>query len=416
MIRRYSSRLQFAITATVLANTLQWFDFSLFGLMLPLFIKLFFPDEGGSFFFLLFALGALARPFGGIVFGYLGDTLGRKTALVRTVLFMTIPIFLVAMLPSYQQIGVTAGILLGLLYIFQGFCVGGEFPGSIVFLEETSPPPIRGYIGSWSYFGVILGMLLVSVDVYELNQNLSQNDMELWGWRLPFYMGALIGVIGTIMRHFIHETPSFSEAKQYGHLVKRPLFNTFHRHKKSLLQGMGVYLLDVIGFNLILIYSSYFYYHQYNLTLSQTFKLNIFSISILLVGIPLMAKFGNWVGNLKLAKWAAAAIFLCAYPLYWLISQNTMGAIYIGQGLLIFLLSAYVCNMPVILFRLYPTEVRYTCVGVAINFSVALFGGTAPYLVHLLIQATHLSAVPSFYICAASLLSFLTLRRIHLTG
>jgi MHS family proline/betaine transporter-like MFS transporter len=410
LISRYSSKLQYAIIATILGNMLQWFDFSLFGMMLPIFTTLFFPGKESSFFFVLFAFGAFARALGGLFFGYLGDTLGRKSALVGTILFMTIPISLVAILPPYKEIGITAGILLGILYVFQGFCVGGEFPGSIVFLEESAPPNKRGSIGSWSYFGVTLGMLLVAIDLYELNRNLSSENLQNWGWRFPFYMGAIIGVIGALMRHYLKETPIFQEARQTGQILKKPLADTFRMHKKALLTGMAIYLLDVIGFNLILIYSGYYFSNQFKLDLHQSFKINMMSVLILLIFIPIMGKFGNRIGNHRLAKISAICMFVFAYPLYWILGQNTLAAIYSAQGILVFILASYVCNMPVILFELYPTKVRYTCVGVAINFSVALFGGTCPILIHYLINLTGLSILPSFYLMIAAAISFFTLR------
>jgi MHS family proline/betaine transporter-like MFS transporter len=415
-IRRYSSRLQYAILATIMGNMLQWFDFSLFGMMLPLFMELFFPNKDASFFFVFFAIGGMARPIGGLVFGYLGDTSGRKAALVRTILLMTIPILLVALLPSYKNIGVMSGVLLAGLYIFQGFCVGGEFPGSIVFLEETAPAGQRGFIGSWSYFGVILGMFLVSVDIYELNHRMSPENLVNWGWRLPFYMGAAIGVVGILMRVFLHETPVFKEAQLIGHLVKKPLLDTLRKHKRILLKGLGIYILDAVGFNVILIFSSYYYFEHHHLSMVQAFKINVLSVFFILILIPIMGKFGNWIGNHRLAKAASICMFLFAYPLYLLIGTNAILAIFIGQTLLLFFLAAYVCNMPVILFQLYPTEVRYTCVGIAINFSVAIFGCTAPFVTHYIIKLSNHPSVPGIYLMLAGLVAFLILRTIKSTG
>lgn len=227
-----SARLHFAITASVIGNALQWFDFSLFGMMLPLFMRLFFPTENTSFFLILYAIGVCARPIGGLVFGYMGDTRGRKIAIVRTIIFMTIPILLVALLPTYSQIGIAASFLLTILYLFQGFCVGGEFPGTIVFILESAPPKMRGFVGIWPYFGASLGILLVSLDIFWIEQNLSPEALESWGWRLPFFLGTIVGVIGTIMRHFLHETPLFQEAQHVGHLLHKPILDSFQNHKK----------------------------------------------------------------------------------------------------------------------------------------------------------------------------------------
>lgn len=409
--KSYSIRLQFIILATVLGNLLQWFDFSLFGIMLPLFMKLFFPDRDRTIFFILFAFGALARPIGGLIFGYLGDTLGRKTALVRTILFMTIPIFLVALLPTTKEIGYIAGFFLLVLYLFQGICVGGEFTGSMIFLTESSPPRLRGFLGSWAYFGVTLGMFLVAIDVYELNQNLSLKALQDWGWRIPFFMGALVGIIGIFMRHFLHETPIFKEAKQYGHLVKKPLFDTIRKHKKNLFKGMGIYLLDSLGFNLVLVYSNFYFLDDHKLGLPQTFRINILTLFTSLLFFPLMGKLGNYIGNVKLAKWATVLIFVFAYPLYLCITQKeNLHLLLFGQALVNILNVTYACNMPMVLYNLYPTEVRYTCTAVVINCTVAFFGGTAPILAHTFIHDYHFKMMPSIYLMIGAVIAFLLLR------
>jgi MHS family proline/betaine transporter-like MFS transporter len=409
-IRQYSSKLQFAITATVLGNLLQWFDFSLFGMMLPLFMLLFFPEEQGSFFFILYAFGACARPLGGLFFGYVGDTRGRKSALVKTILCMTLPILLVALLPSHKQIGMASGILLGIIYLFQGFCVGGEFPGSIVFLTESSPPKLRTFVGSWSYFGVVLGMLLVSLDIFMMEQSLTKEALTSWGWRLPFFVGAVIGMIGLFMRRFLHETPVFQEARKEGLLVQRPLMDTFRKEKVRLLKGFGIYLTDAIGFNLIIIFSNYYYSKYIGLSLGECFRLNLFTVFIVLCFIPIFGKIGNFMGTVRLARWASLALFVFAFPLYSLIEQKSLFSIYLAQGILGFILTAYVSNMPAILYALFPTRVRYTCVGIVVNFSVALFGGTAPLIAHTLIDLTKYPILPSFYLMSGALVSFFCLR------
>ncbi|HSX10933.1 MAG TPA: MFS transporter [Chlamydiales bacterium] len=418
LIRRYSSKLQFVITATVMGNLLQWFDFSLFGLMLPIFLKLFFPNTASSFLLVLYACGALARPVGGIVFGYIGDTLGRKYALIKTILFMTIPILLVACLPSYKQIGITASILLGAIYCFQGFCIGGEFPGSVVFLCESAPPKQRGYVGSWAYFGVALGLFLVSFDIFELELNLPTQVLLDWGWRIPFFIGAFVGAIGFFMRHFLHETPIFQEAKAVGHLVHKPLFDTVHKHKKMLLIAIGIFVLDAVAFNLIIIFSNFYYTEYFGLTLRESFKLNVFVVFLFLILMPILGKIGNHVGNIRFAKGSAWAMLLLVFPLYLLIAQKTLLCFYLGQGALAIILAAYLCNMPGIVYDLFPTPVRYTCVACAINFSVALFGGTAPFIVQKLIGMSGFTLLPSLYLMVGALISLLclsTLKRAQLS-
>jgi MHS family proline/betaine transporter-like MFS transporter len=412
-LRKYSSRLRFVVAATVIGNLLEWFDFALFGMMAPLFAHLFFAKEEASVDlpFLFFALSAAARPIGGIVFGYLGDRSGRKTALVRTIVLMTIPILLIGILPSYVQIGSAATFLLACFCFFQGFCMGGEFPGSIVFLEETAPPKLRGYVGSWAYFGVLFGMCLGAIDIYLLQENLSKEDFEAWGWRLPFLFGAILGLMGIFLRRLLHETPIFQEAKTIGHLVQRPLADSIQKHWKTLLQGVGIMLVDAIGFNLIIVFCTSYFIHHLSLSAKTSFILNAFTVAVGLLTIPFAGKLSSRIGPVRLIQWALGALFFGAFPLYFLITSGSLLWIFIGQGLLVALLAGYLCNLPAILCKLFPTEVRYSCCGLVINVSVALFGGTAPLFINYLLDKTEWDVVPALYLCLAALVSFYSLKK-----
>ena len=224
-------------------------------------------------------------------------------------------------------------------------------------------------------------------------------------------MGALVGVIGIFMRHFLHETPIFSDAKQFGHLVKRPILDTIKKHKKALVQGIAVYLLDILGYNLVLIYSNFFFLEVHKFSLSEVYKINIFTLFTSLIFFPIMGRFGNYIGNVRLAKWAAILIFIFACPMYFLISQNYLPLIYLGQGVVNVLIVSYACNMPMILYRIFPTEVRYTCTALVINLTVAVFGGTSPLIVHIIITHYGLKIMPGFYLMIGAIVGFFTLRK-----
>jgi MHS family proline/betaine transporter-like MFS transporter len=412
-LRKYSSKLQFVVGATIVGNMLEWFDFALFGMMAPLFATLFFSKEDASVDlpFLFFALSAAARPIGGIVFGYMGDRLGRKTALLRTIVLMTIPIFLIGILPSYVQIGGAATVFLAIFCFFQGFCMGGEFPGSVVFLVESSPPKLRGYIGSWAYFGVLFGMCLGAVDIYILNQSLSASDFKAWGWRLPFFFGAILGLIGIFLRRLLHETPLFQEAKTASQLVNKPFTASLQKHKKELLQGLGIMVADAVGFNLIIVFCTSYFIHHLHLSAKLSFLLNAYTVIVGMLAIPLAGKLSSRIGPVRLIQMALAALFFGALPLYLLIASGTIFWIFIGQGLLVALLASYLCNLPAIICKLFPTEVRYSCCALIINFSVAIFGGTTPLLINYLLDKTEWHFMPALYLMVAAVISFYSLKK-----
>lgn len=402
--------LRLAIGATVLGNILEWYDFALMGMLAPLFSRLFFADGFSlSHPLFFFAIGSFFRPIGGMIFGYLGDKSGRKVALIKTIILMTIPVFIISILPSYAQIGITATLIMCLICIFQGICTGGEFPGSIVFLIETAPKKKQGYVGCWAYFGALLGMLLSALDLYCIDSNLSRADFESWGWRLPFVVGTILGIAGILLRRMLHETPAFLKEKKAGDLLYDPLFTSFQKYKKVLLKGLGIFILDAVGFNLIIVFSSTYFAETLKLSLKEVFAINTFTILVALVLIPFAGKLSNHYGCLRLSKWALWAMILLAFPLYQLMDPQALWTIYSAQAGLALLLALYLANLPALICKLFPPQVRYSSCALVTNFSVALFGGTAPLCALYFIERFGCTIFPSFYLIAAALLSLLSL-------
>src|SRR6516162_10834162 len=206
-------RMGWTVLAGMIGNAVEWYDYGLYGYMAPVLATLFFPskDPLGSLMatFGVFAAGFLLRPLGAIAFGHLGDRLGRKKALVVSVTLMAVPTGLIALLPTYAEVGATAAVLLVLLRLLQGFSVGGEFTGSIIFLVEHAPPSRRGFIGCWAGFSTNAGCLLGSGVGALLVAVMGRQDLEVWGWRLPFLLGAGFGVVGLYLRLTVDETPHF---------------------------------------------------------------------------------------------------------------------------------------------------------------------------------------------------------------
>jgi MHS family proline/betaine transporter-like MFS transporter len=192
--------LRKTVLAGAIGNVLEWYDFALYGYFAPVFSVLFFPssDPSSSLMaaFGVFAIGFLARPLGALLFGYLGDTRGRREALAWSIILMALPTCLVGLLPTYAQIGIAAPIALMALRFLQGLSVGGEFTGSVTFLVEHAAPHERGYIGSWAGFSAQIGALLGSSVGTLAATNLTQESLHAWGWRVPFIAGSVIAVAG----------------------------------------------------------------------------------------------------------------------------------------------------------------------------------------------------------------------------
>src|SRR3979409_116474 len=201
------------LLAGAIGNVLEWYDFALYGYFAPVFAALFFPSNSPSVSLIsafgVFAVGFLARPLGAMLFGYWGDTLGRRKALAWSILLMAIPTCLVGLLPPYDTMGVIAPIALTLCRFPQGLSVGGEFTGSAIFLVEHAAASQRGYVGSWASFSAQIGALLGSGMGALIASILTDEALHQWGWRVPFVMGSVIAVAGWYLRTRVPESPAF---------------------------------------------------------------------------------------------------------------------------------------------------------------------------------------------------------------
>jgi MFS family permease len=402
---------RFIILATILGNSLEWFDFILFGMMAPFFVTLFFPEHLVKSPYLypsLMAIVAIARPIGGFIFGTMGDKKGRKVALVRTICFMIIPLFLAALLPSYKEIGPTAAFLFVFMFLLQGISLGGEFPGAVVFLIESAKKETRGYIGSFAYFGIFIGMFFAMIEVNLFNIEVSPEGLRAGEWRLPFFLSGLVGIVVLLLRRLLRETPFFEEAKHYGCLLKEPLFSTFHKYKKMIFIGMGLMVMDTVGFNLVLIYSSFYNTAVLHLSYFQSMLLQFFTITLFLATTLCAGRLSDSIGVRRFAQWALWTLFFLASPMYFLMGWKIYWLLFFTQGILAVLIASYFSVLPVLVSSLFPIEVRYSGTATAMNFAIAIFGGLGPFIMVRVIGQFHSPVWPSLYLmigCALSLLS-----------
>ncbi|MEP7207208.1 MAG: MFS transporter, partial [Casimicrobiaceae bacterium] len=207
-----------AVSAAVVGNVLEWYDFAVYGYVATIIAKNFFPagDDVAALLatFAAFGLGFVVRPLGGIVIGRLGDTRGRKTALILTIMLMAFGTVMIGLIPSYASIGILAPILLVVARLLQGFSAGGEWGGSTAFIVEWAPAGRRGFYGSFQQCSVVAGLLLGSGVAATLASVLTPATMEGWGWRIPFLLGGLLGPVGMYMRRNIGETPAYRRMVQ----------------------------------------------------------------------------------------------------------------------------------------------------------------------------------------------------------
>src|SRR6266705_1876678 len=243
-----TNSIRSVVAASFIGTTIEWYDFFLYGTAAALvFNKLFFPKVEPSAGTLLalatYGVGFLARPVGGIVFGHFGDRIGRKSMLVLTLMIMGVATFLIGVVPTYNQVGPLAPVLLVVLRIAQGFGVGGEWGGAVLMAVEHAPKGKRGFYGSWPQIGVPAGLLLSTI-VYFPFSRMPEADFLSWGWRVPFLLSIVLVGVGFVIRVRILETPAFSQLKETRQEARQPILEVLTKYPKEVLLAMGARLAE----------------------------------------------------------------------------------------------------------------------------------------------------------------------------
>jgi MHS family proline/betaine transporter-like MFS transporter len=396
------------VVAGVIGNVLEWYDFAVFGFLASYIGPQFFPAENELAELLntfgVFALGFLMRPVGGVVFGHIGDRLGRKQALLWSVALMAVPTTLIAFLPTYEQIGLAAPVLLTLIRMLQGMSVGGEFIGSMSFLGEHAPPERRGFVSSWCTFSGGLGNLLGSGAAALAAQCFSDADMRSWGWRVPFLGGLAVGVVGLWLRRGIAESPTFEAARRHGDTAKLPLVVALRENLDGMLLTVGISLMLGVGFYLPWVWLPTWLaeINQPPMKLGDALTVNTYAMSLMIALTPVAGWLSDKLGRKAVLAAGSAALVVLSYPLFRLLSGGTMA--HALQAQLVIAVCAALASGPAsaAFVELFPTRTRYSGIAFAYNASQALLGGTTPLVATFLIQRTGDTTAPAFYLMVAA--------------
>jgi MHS family proline/betaine transporter-like MFS transporter len=400
-----------AIIACCLGQGFEVFDFLIFGFFSAQIGRAFFPhtDPVVSLLFALgtFGAGFLMRPLGAIVFGYLGDHIGRRTTLAITIALMAIGVGLTGLVPTYEAIGIAGPILLVFFRLLQGFSMGGEWGGAATALAEYAPPGRRGFLSSFQSVAGGLGAIAAILVAALLNSILNKADLQAWGWRLPFIFGALLGPVAYYLRTKVDETPAYEEAMAATTKVTRvPLWAAIQTHWRMMLVAGGI--------NIILITLQYMFvvfmpsYATRTLHIDQASALYAAAVSVLVYSAlaPVVGNISDRIGRRLPVFLCAALSFILAYPAFLLLTTyptpSTFMMVQIGGGLLQSLLCGVITAT---LAEMFPTTVRYTALSISSALSNTVFGGFAPFIGTYLVRLTGNPLSPSFYIMACALIS-----------
>jgi MFS transporter, MHS family, proline/betaine transporter len=405
-----------AIWAATIGNLLEWYDFGVYAYLATLIATKFFPstDPTASLLsaFAAYGVGFLARPFGGIVIGHLGDTRGRKAALLLTIFLMAAGTVGIGLLPSYQSIGIWAPILLVGLRIVQGIAAGGEWGTSTAFIVEWSPPSRRGLFGSFQQVSTAGGSLLGSATAAVLTSFLSSAAMLDWGWRVPFLLGAILLVVGIYMRQNVQETPSFKASREA---------RTSEPAQSGVQLGalaFGFTIFWTIAYYALLAWMPSFTQRFAGLTPSEALWSNTIGLIAMVIAVPLWGALSDRVGRRPLLMASAISIGLLAWPLFSLMAKGGGLAVVVPiQMLFGVLLALYSGAGPAALSEIFPTHLRSTWMSTGYTLAVAVFGGFAPFIATWLISATGSPVSPTYlYLAPAALVSLLVILRLKETS
>jgi MHS family proline/betaine transporter-like MFS transporter len=401
------------VVSGMVGNALEWYDFALYGHLAVLLSQHFFPSDNPTTSLLAtygtFAAGFLIRPLGAVLFGYLGDTYGRKHSLAISIMMMAIPTACIGLLPTYAQIGIWAPILLTIIRLLQGLSLGGEFSGSITFIVEHSKDHKRGLAGYASFASLVIGMLMGSLTATLVAKAMSPADFESWGWRLPFLFGIVIGVVGFYIRHHTHESPKYTEHKEAGTISKTPVREAFRKHPWAMMQAVGIYLTGTVSFYTLFVFMLGFLTKTLHHPYEDALLINVITSLVVLASSFVSAYLSDTVGRKRILIAATIGFVVLCYPIFLATTTGGFWQVLAAQTVFAILMGTYFAPIPAILVELFPTSVRYTGMAISYNLSAALFGGTLPMLATWLIERTGNHMVIAFYVMIAATLSLITL-------
>jgi MFS transporter, MHS family, proline/betaine transporter len=404
-----AARTPQAVAAGAIGNVLEWYDFAIYGYFAAAIGRTYFPDQDPVAQVLsafgVFAVGFLMRPVGGALIGRIADRFGRRAALTFSVMAMAIPTFLVGALPGYQTLGVMAPILLVLLRMAQGLSIGGEYTTSIVFMVEHAPPGRRGVVGALAGCGTSSGILLGAATATAINTMMSPEALAAWGWRIPFLLGLVVGLVGFVLRRNVPEAPKKAIA------AHPSLIETVRDHGALVAWLAGLSVFKAVGFYLMFLYIVSWLQFADGIAPSHALAINTVSMVALILVTFCMGWLSDRIGRKPLLLAATAIAFIGGLPLFWLMHHSDPILILIGQMGFVLAVGMSLGVQPATMVEVTPLAGRCTVVALGYNVTYGIIGGFTPLVATWLVQRTENDLSPALMIVGAAAISFLVLLR-----
>src|SRR5215213_3316023 len=392
---------------------MEWYDFFLYAAAALVFPALFFPESepltGTLLAFGTYALGFFVRPVGGIIFGKLGDKIGRKTILIITLLLMGIATTLIGVLPTFNQLGLWAAILLLVLRILQGLGAGAEFGGAVIMAAEYSPQGKRGLYASLPCTGVAIGLLLSS-GVFSLFAALPEEQFLAWGWRVPFLLSIVVVAVGLYVRLRILETPVFSQVKETNTEVGVPVLEVVRSQPRNLLVAIGARFSENGNAYIIQTFTLTYVATQLGMADNVALRGVLIASAIGIFTIPLFGALSDRVGRRPVYMFGSAFLALFAFPFFWFLNTETSVLIWLAI-VLANSVDVYAMFAPQAAYfsELFDTRVRYSGLALAREVSAPFAGGIAPFVATYLLSRTGTYWPIALYMIVLALISLVAL-------
>lgn len=394
------------VAASLIGTTIEWYDFFLYGSAAALvFNTLFFPESdpltGTLLSFLTYAVGFVARPLGGLVFGHFGDRVGRKTLLVVSLLMMGAATFLIGCLPTYETLGPAAALVLTALRLVQGFALGGEWGGAVLIVSEHGDTARRGFWASWPQAGAPGGNLLATGVLAALAAWQPEEAFLAWGWRVPFLLSGVLVLIGLWIRLTISESPVFREAPPE---PRAPIVGVLRYHSKDVLVAIGARLAENISFYLLTVFVIT-YAKQTGVDNSTVLSAVLVSSAVHFLTIPLWGALSDRLGRRPIYLAGAAGIGVWIFAFFPLVDTGNFLAITLAVTVGLLFHGMMYGPQAAFFSELFGTRTRYTGVSIGAQLSAIVAGALAPIIAVTLLQRFGSSVPISIYLGVAALLT-----------
>lgn len=398
------------LSLAALGGALEFYDFIIFVFFATVIGQLFFPPSIPEWArqmqtFGIFAAGYLARPLGGIIMAHFGDLLGRKKMFTLSILMMSVPTLLMGLLPTYAAIGLFAPALLLLMRVLQGAAVGGEVPGAWVFVSEHVPARHVGYACGTLTGGLTAGILLGSLVATGINTVFDPQQLHDWGWRIPFVLGGLFGIVSMYLRRWLRETPVFAEMQQKKALAaEMPLKAVVRDHRGAVVISMLLTWMLSAGIVVVILMTPTFLQKLYGFDARTALMANSIATACLSVGCVLAGALADRFGARRTLIIGSVCLAVCTYVFYTTIGArpDLLVPLYALTGFFVGTIGA----IPYVLVNAFPAKVRFSGLSFSYNMAYAIFGGLTPMVVTLMLKNDPLA--PAHYVVALCVVGMIT--------